>query len=70
MQENQTTIKHPENGQVKTFTFDDSIWSCNRGDEHFRSQEYVHDTIGNMLLDSATQGYNACLFAYGQTGSG
>jgi len=26
--------------------------------------------LGTDVIDSAFQGYNACIFAYGQTGSG
>uniref|UniRef100_A0A8C1VG60 Kinesin family member 13Bb n=1 Tax=Cyprinus carpio TaxID=7962 RepID=A0A8C1VG60_CYPCA len=34
------------------------------------SQDVVFQCLGESLLDSAFQGYNACIFAYGQTGSG
>ena len=30
----------------------------------------VFDDLGVDVVDSAYQGYNACVFAYGQTGSG
>ncbi|CAD7928151.1 unnamed protein product [Amoebophrya sp. A120] len=33
-------------------------------------QQLVYDTIGQRIVDSAVNGYNACVFAYGQTGSG
>uniref|UniRef100_A0A8C1JZM5 Kinesin family member 13Bb n=1 Tax=Cyprinus carpio TaxID=7962 RepID=A0A8C1JZM5_CYPCA len=33
-------------------------------------QDVVFQCLGESLLDSAFQGYNACIFAYGQTGSG
>ncbi|OTF71336.1 kinesin-like protein KIF13A-like protein, partial [Euroglyphus maynei] len=32
--------------------------------------ENVFEKLGLSILDSAFQGYNACIFAYGQTGSG
>lgn len=31
---------------------------------------YLHQQIGQPLLDHALDGYNVCMFAYGQTGSG
>uniref|UniRef100_A0A8C1JZ42 Kinesin family member 13Bb n=1 Tax=Cyprinus carpio TaxID=7962 RepID=A0A8C1JZ42_CYPCA len=33
-------------------------------------EDVVFQCLGESLLDSAFQGYNACIFAYGQTGSG
>ncbi len=30
----------------------------------------VYNDLGKSVLESAFQGYNACVFAYGQTGSG
>ena len=30
----------------------------------------VYKDLGSTVLESAFQGYNACVFAYGQTGSG
>lgn len=30
----------------------------------------VYKDLGTVVLESAFQGYNACVFAYGQTGSG
>lgn len=30
----------------------------------------VYSDLGNDVVDSAFEGYNACVFAYGQTGSG
>lgn len=30
----------------------------------------VYKDLGTTVLESAFQGYNACVFAYGQTGSG
>lgn len=36
----------------------------------YATQEDVYRDIGQEVLDSAFEGYNATLFAYGQTGSG
>ncbi len=52
------------------FTFDYSMWSANRADEHYVDQTAVYGMLGQGLLDNAFAGYNACIFAYGQTGSG
>ncbi|XP_063222786.1 kinesin-like protein Klp98A isoform X2 [Bacillus rossius redtenbacheri] len=54
----------------KDFTFDHSYWSFDSADPHFASQEDVFGDLGTDVVDSAFQGYNACVFAYGQTGSG
>ncbi|KAL9088625.1 MAG: hypothetical protein Q9165_006145 [Trypethelium subeluteriae] len=55
---------------AKTFAFDRSYWSFDRGDAHFAGQENLFGDLGMPLLDNAFQGYNNCIFAYGQTGSG
>ncbi|KAK5646619.1 hypothetical protein RI129_005083 [Pyrocoelia pectoralis] len=52
------------------FPYDHVFWSCNSTDVNYSSQEDVFSEIGEPLLETAFQGYNACLFAYGQTGSG
>uniref|UniRef100_A0A672P6K9 Kinesin-like protein KIF13B n=1 Tax=Sinocyclocheilus grahami TaxID=75366 RepID=A0A672P6K9_SINGR len=52
--EGNQTILYPANGNL------------GKGD----SQDVVFQCLGESLLDSAFQGYNACIFAYGQTGSG
>ncbi|XP_074027226.1 kinesin family member nebbish [Leptinotarsa decemlineata] len=52
------------------FQYDHVFWSSNELNPAFTSQEDVFRALGEPLLDSAFQGYNACLFAYGQTGSG
>ncbi len=70
MEDKVTTITNPLNGQAKTFAFDDSMWSSVVDDAHYRSQDYVYSTIGDMVMNYAFSGYNTCLFAYGQTGSG
>ena len=52
------------------FTFDYSYWSLDAKDDHFATQEQVFNDLGTDVVDSAFEGYNACVFAYGQTGSG
>ncbi|XP_072929547.1 kinesin-like protein Klp98A [Epargyreus clarus] len=56
--------------KYKDFTFDHSYWSFDSGDTHYASQEQVFSDLGLDVIDSAFEGYNACVFAYGQTGSG
>lgn len=56
--------------RLKEFTFDHSYWSCNSSDPHFASQQQVFQDLGLEVVESAFEGYNACIFAYGQTGSG
>ncbi|XP_053613367.1 kinesin-like protein Klp98A isoform X2 [Plodia interpunctella] len=56
--------------KYKDFTFDHSYWSFDSGDSHYASQEQVFSDLGVDVIDSAFEGYNACVFAYGQTGSG
>lgn len=54
----------------KEFFFDYSYWSADPKDSHFIKQEQVFSDLGQGVLDSAFEGYNACLFAYGQTSAG
>ncbi|XP_060590236.1 kinesin-like protein KIF16B [Ruditapes philippinarum] len=57
--------------RVKDFTFDFSFWTVDRDDpETYCDQEKVYKCLGVDVVDSAFEGYNACVFAYGQTGSG
>ncbi|XP_076235557.1 kinesin-like protein 98A isoform X2 [Calliopsis andreniformis] len=56
--------------KYKDFTFDHSYWSCDTNDENYASQEEVFYDLGTDVIESAFEGYNACVFAYGQTGSG
>ncbi|XP_045187061.2 kinesin-like protein KIF16B isoform X2 [Mercenaria mercenaria] len=57
--------------RVKDFTFDFSFWTVDREDtETYCDQEKVYKCLGVDVVDSAYEGYNACVFAYGQTGSG
>ncbi|KAM6464130.1 kinesin-like protein KIF16B isoform 3-T3 [Liasis olivaceus] len=80
MEKNQTTItniKIPEGGtgdlgreRTKTFTYDFSYFSADPESPIYASQEMVFNNLGIDVLQSAFEGYNACIFAYGQTGSG
>ncbi|XP_026524275.1 kinesin-like protein KIF16B isoform X5 [Notechis scutatus] len=80
MEKNQTQItnlKIPEGGtgdlgreRTKTFTYDFSYFSADPENSNYASQEMVFNNLGIDVLQSAFEGYNACIFAYGQTGSG
>ncbi|EZA56695.1 Kinesin-like protein [Ooceraea biroi] len=59
-----------DRGKYKDFTFDHSYWSFDPNDENYASQEEVFYDLGTDVIESAFEGYNACVFAYGQTGSG
>ncbi|KYO23861.1 kinesin-like protein KIF28P [Alligator mississippiensis] len=81
---NSTSICDPKNpGHVKTFTFDLAYWShsgflkdedgrlvSTGSDSRYAGQREIFCDLGQGVLDSAWQGYNATLLAYGQTGSG
>ncbi|KXJ24780.1 kinesin-like protein KIF16B [Exaiptasia diaphana] len=54
----------------KEFFYDYSYWSVNPKDHHFIEQETIFDDLGRVVLKSAFEGYNACVFAYGQTSAG
>ena len=56
--------------EEKTFTFDNSFWSHDTGDEHYAHQEDIYNALGEEFLDHNFEGYHTCIFAYGQTGSG
>ncbi|TKS85385.1 Kinesin-like protein KIF16B [Collichthys lucidus] len=54
----------------KTFSYDFSYDSTDRGSPTFASQERIFHDLGSDVLKAAFDGLNACVFAYGQTGSG
>ena len=56
--------------EEKSFTFDNSFWSHNTGDDHYAHQEDIYNALGEEFLDHNFEGYHTCIFAYGQTGSG
>eukprot|EP01060_Flectonema_neradi_P006896 TRINITY_DN14756_c0_g1_i3.p1 TRINITY_DN14756_c0_g1~~TRINITY_DN14756_c0_g1_i3.p1 ORF type:complete len:709 (+),score=168.85 TRINITY_DN14756_c0_g1_i3:42-2129(+) len=68
------TVLDPENSyQPKdAFTYNQCFWSTTGYDSPngFATQEDVYEATGKVLLKSALEGYNGCVFAYGQTGSG
>ncbi|XP_016362397.1 kinesin-like protein KIF13B [Sinocyclocheilus anshuiensis] len=78
--EGNQTILYPANGNLgkgdsrskpKVFAYDYCFWSMDEAEAaKFAGQDVVFQCLGESLLDSAFQGYNACIFAYGQTGSG
>ncbi|XP_020837777.1 kinesin-like protein KIF28P [Phascolarctos cinereus] len=79
-----TAIQDPKNPEhIKMFTFDLAYWShsgfqrdndgvliSTGSNSKFAGQKDVFRGLGQGVLDSAWQGYNATLLAYGQTGSG
>uniref|UniRef100_A0A672SC97 Kinesin-like protein unc-104 n=1 Tax=Sinocyclocheilus grahami TaxID=75366 RepID=A0A672SC97_SINGR len=81
MEGNQTVL-YPANGNLgkgdnicdvsfQVFAYDYCFWSMDEAETaKFAGQDVVFQCLGESLLDSAFQGYNACIFAYGQTGSG
>uniref|UniRef100_A0A8C1VGG6 Kinesin-like protein n=1 Tax=Cyprinus carpio TaxID=7962 RepID=A0A8C1VGG6_CYPCA len=80
--EGNQTILYPANGNLgkgdnicdvsfQVFAYDYCFWSMDEAEaDKFAGQDVVFQCLGESLLDSAFQGYNACIFAYGQTGSG
>ncbi|XP_051283362.1 kinesin-like protein KIF1C isoform X1 [Dicentrarchus labrax] len=77
MKRNTTSIHKPApirgdelKGRGKTFSYDFSYDSSDRGSPTFASQERIFHDLGSDVLKAAFEGFNACVFAYGQTGSG
>ncbi|KAM4607372.1 uncharacterized protein kif16bb isoform 2-T2 [Polymixia lowei] len=54
----------------KTFSYDFSYDSTDKGNPSFASQEKIFQDLGSDVLNAAFEGFNACVFAYGQTGTG
>ncbi|XP_039185565.1 kinesin-like protein KIF14 isoform X1 [Crotalus tigris] len=69
MEGQETVVHHPSTKQIYNFTFDFSFWSFDKR-LNYASQETIYQSLAMPLLETAFEGYNACLFAYGQTGSG
>uniref|UniRef100_T2M7P5 Kinesin-like protein KIF16B n=1 Tax=Hydra vulgaris TaxID=6087 RepID=T2M7P5_HYDVU len=66
-----TSITNPSvENDIKDFSYDYSYWSVDSNSHNFTSQQQVFEDLGMDVIDSAFQGYNACIFAYGQTGAG
>ncbi|XP_017056655.2 kinesin-like protein KIF14 [Drosophila ficusphila] len=57
-------------GVTHFFSYDQVYYSCDPERRNFACQAKVFDGTARPLIDTAFEGYNACLFAYGQTGSG
>ncbi|KAG0055319.1 kinesin-like protein Klp8 [Gryganskiella cystojenkinii] len=65
-----TTIRKPEEGTAKSFSFDHSYWSFDKADPNYAGQQRLYNDLGVELLNHSFNGYNTCIVAYGQTGSG
>lgn len=65
-----TPIGQQSREKLKEFAYDASYWSVDRKDPNFVSQLDIYNDLGKLTLNSAFDGYNACVCAYGQTGSG
>ncbi|KAF9438739.1 kinesin-like protein Klp8 [Entomortierella beljakovae] len=65
-----TTIRKPEDGSIKSFSFDHSYWSYDKNAPNYAGQQRLYDDLGVELLNHSFNGYNTCIVAYGQTGSG
>ncbi|KAF9152455.1 kinesin-like protein Klp8 [Linnemannia schmuckeri] len=65
-----TTIRKPDDGGTKSFSFDHSYWSFDKSDPNYAGQQRLYDDLGVELLNHSFNGYNTCIVAYGQTGSG
>ncbi|KTG37980.1 hypothetical protein cypCar_00007772 [Cyprinus carpio] len=71
MKENYHCMNEESFGEsTKSFSFDFSYDSINSTSPNFVTQEKIFEDLGTDVLQSAFEGYNACVFAYGQTGSG
>lgn len=57
-------------GVTHFFSYDQVYYSCDPERKNFACQAKVFEGTARPLIDTAFEGYNACLFAYGQTGSG
>ncbi|XP_017115708.1 kinesin-like protein KIF14 [Drosophila elegans] len=57
-------------GVTHFFSYDQVYYSCDPERNNYACQVKVFEGTARPLIDTAFEGYNACLFAYGQTGSG
>ncbi|EDW75459.2 uncharacterized protein Dwil_GK23870 [Drosophila willistoni] len=57
-------------GVTHFFSYDQVFYSCDPDRKNYACQAKVFEKTACPLIDTAFEGYNACLFAYGQTGSG
>jgi kinesin family protein 1 len=58
-----TTIRKPDDGSVKSFSFDHSYWSYDKNDPNYAGQQRIYDDLGVELLNHAFSGYNTCIVA-------
>uniref|UniRef100_T1IPU5 Kinesin motor domain-containing protein n=1 Tax=Strigamia maritima TaxID=126957 RepID=T1IPU5_STRMM len=71
-----TNLKVPEKSEIDSrerirhFVFDFCYWSMMPNDPHNVTQDMIFNELGAQVLESALDGYNACILAYGQSGSG
>ncbi|XP_062303507.1 kinesin-like protein KIF28P [Osmerus eperlanus] len=82
MASSSVTLQDPRGGPSRCFSFDHVYWShsgfSREGGRYlaqepggrYADQACVFQDLGEGVLQSALQGYNATLLAYGQTGSG
>jgi kinesin family protein 16B len=71
MQGKTTELKNPKNDlDVRSFNYDFSYDTQTPGGKVCATQEQIFSDLGEDVIQSAFDGYNACIFAYGQTGSG
>ena len=54
----------------RSFTFDDCLWSMDKNDDCYASQDTVYERVAEPLVGMIMDGFNCCVFAYGQTGAG
>ena len=54
----------------RDFTFDHLLWSIDRKEQSYASQDTVFNKVGEPVLKLVLDGFNCCVFAFGQTGSG
>ncbi|XP_017151968.1 kinesin-like protein KIF14 isoform X1 [Drosophila miranda] len=57
-------------GVTHLFSYDQVYYSCDPENKNYAGQAKVFEGTAGPLIETAFDGYNACLFAYGQTGSG
>ncbi|XP_046887414.1 kinesin-like protein KIF28P [Hypomesus transpacificus] len=82
MASSSVTLQDPRGGPSRCFSFDHVYWShsgfsreggrylAQEPGSRYADQACVFQDLGEGVLQSALQGYNATLLAYGQTGSG
>jgi kinesin family member 1 len=54
----------------RDFSFDKCLWSNDKANPLYATQEDLFEEIGQPVIEWITTGFNCCVFAFGQTGSG